>query len=141
MTIAHPSPPVDLSPYDAACEALATLATAHHGGHHCMNAAGTTSWFNQAAKPDSPRCAVLTGLLAVRASVNGMQAEVEGTLRAVHDAAHDNDAIEYVTRAMLAGSDLSPMHPEEQEAWRTFGRLAIEGVASWCDPTVDTSHA
>jgi hypothetical protein len=100
---------------------LDTLAGAHRSGHRCQDG----QWYNPNAGARTP-CPVSLSLAEVRQ-------EVEAQHASVHEAAHDPETVEHVATAMLSGSPLGDLDPEQADGWRHLARLAIEALAEHLD--------
>lgn len=108
-------------------DAIEAVAHAHRGGHRCQDG----NWYNDNAGTRE-QCAVRRHL-----KVAADELRVLGQV--VHEAAHDDDAVDAVTAAMLSTpmSQLAALDSTVLEPWRQMTRLAIEGLSEYLD--TDTS--
>lgn len=96
---------------------LDAAAGPHRSGHRCLDG----QWYNPHAGARTP-CPTAVTLAAAREDVARLHA-------APHAAAHDAEAVDRITEAMLAGTPLADLDPEQADGWRHLARLAVEALA------------
>lgn len=113
-----------------ALNSIEAVAHRHRGGHRCQDGI----WYNDNAG-NRVECAVRAQLRDAVDAVRALSAQV-------HEAAHNDAAVDAVTAAMLSTptSQLAALDADVLEPWRHMVRLAIEGLAFYLD-TDDSADA
>lgn len=104
-----------------ALTALDAVEAPHRGGHTCDDG----KWYNDNTGTRTP-CPIRGHLTTAREQVHRLHAQV-------HEAAHDEAAVEVIAQAMLSDTPMGDLDPDAAEGWRYLARLAVEGLAEWLD--------
>lgn len=104
--------------------ALASIdraSLAHRHGHRCDDG----QWYNPNTGTKTP-CPITASLTIAATQIQRLHAQV-------HDASHNPTVVDLVAEAMLAGTPLADLPPENADGWRHLTRLAIEALAEYLD--------